>query len=92
MFPATARYGRSHSPIDIGDQESFGFVVRATGYGELDFEDDKTDTPAEAMAALDTGLIRWFAGQAVEIKEPACWKAHRVQPRTSNQFKLSLLD
>ena len=40
MFPAIARYVRGYGYIEIGDQEGFGFVVRAIGYGGLDFEDD----------------------------------------------------
>ena len=48
MFPAIARYVRGYGYIEIGDQESFGFVVRAIGYGGLDFEDDTPETLAEA--------------------------------------------
>ena len=67
MFPSIARYVRGHGYIEIGDQESFGFVVRAIGYGGLDFEDDKPDTLAEAMAVLEAGLARWFEEQGVEL-------------------------
>jgi hypothetical protein len=35
LFPAIARYVRGYGYIEIGDQESFGFVVRAIGYGGL---------------------------------------------------------
>lgn len=41
LFPTIARYVRGGGYIEIGDQESFGFVVRAIGYGGLDFEDDR---------------------------------------------------
>ncbi len=44
----------------FGDQESFGFVVRALDYGGLVFEDDKPLTLAEAMAVLEAHLTRWF--------------------------------
>ena len=67
MFPAIARYVRGYGYIEIGDQESFGFVVRAIGYGGLDFEDDTPDTLAEAMAVLEAGLARWFEEQGVEL-------------------------
>lgn len=67
MFPAIARYVDGYGYIEIGDQESFGFVVRAIGYGGLDFEDDRPDTLAEAMAALEAGLARWFEEQGVEL-------------------------
>ena len=67
MFPAIARYVNGYGYIEIGDQEGFGFVVRAIGYGGLDFEDDKPDTLAEALAALEVGLTRWFEEQGVEL-------------------------
>jgi hypothetical protein len=51
--------------VEIGDQESFGFVARAIGYGGLDFEDD---TLSEAMAVLDAGLARWFEEHGIEIE------------------------
>ncbi|HEY7330953.1 MAG TPA: hypothetical protein VH592_25170, partial [Gemmataceae bacterium] len=51
LFPAIAQWVRGYGHIEIGDQEMFGFVVRALDYGGLAFEDDKPDTLAEAMAA-----------------------------------------
>jgi uncharacterized protein DUF6930 len=66
LFPAIARYVRGYGCVEIGDQESFGFVVRAIGYGGLDFEDDKPGTLAEAMAALEHGLARWFKDGGLE--------------------------
>ena len=65
LFPTIARYVRGHGYIEIGDQENFGFVVRAIGYGGLDFEDDTPETLAEAMAVLEARLIRWFEEQEV---------------------------
>jgi Domain of unknown function (DUF6930) len=70
MFPAIARYVNGYGYVEIGDQESFGFVVRAIGYGGLDFEDDRPDTLAEAFATLDAGLVRWFEEQGIEIDHP----------------------
>jgi hypothetical protein len=52
--------------IEIGDQESFGFVVRALDCGGLVFEDDKADTLAEAMAALEKGLAEYFVQEGIE--------------------------
>jgi hypothetical protein len=66
LFPAVARYVRGCGYIEIGDQESFGFVVRAIGYGGLDFEDDKPGTLAEAMAALEHGLVQLFKDEGLE--------------------------
>ena len=65
-FPAIARYVRGCGSIEIGDQQSFGFVVRAIGYGGTDFEDDRPETLAEAMAVLEAGLARWIEEQDVE--------------------------
>jgi hypothetical protein len=65
--PAIARYIDGHGYIEIGDQEGFGFIVRAIGHGGLDFEDDTPETLAEAMAALEAGLARWFEEQGVEL-------------------------
>lgn len=45
--------------IEIGDQEGFGFVVRAIDYGGVVFEDDTPTTLAEAMAALEKGLSEY---------------------------------
>jgi hypothetical protein len=67
MFPATSTYVRGYGYVEIGDQEGFGFVVRAIGYGGLDFEDDTPETLAEAMAILEAGLVRWFDEQGVEL-------------------------
>ena len=65
MFPSIARYVRGCGYVEIGDQESFGFVVRAIGYGGVDFDDDTPETIAEAMAVLEAGLARWFEEQGV---------------------------
>jgi hypothetical protein len=68
LFPFIARYVRGCGYIEIGDQESFGFVVRSIGYGGLDFEDDRPATLAEAMTVLEAGLARWFEEQGVEVE------------------------
>jgi hypothetical protein len=60
LFPAIARYVQGYGHIEIGDQAAFGFVARALDYGGLVFEDDRPDTLAEAMAALEKGLRKWF--------------------------------
>jgi hypothetical protein len=57
---------RGYGHIEIGDQEMFGFVVRALDYGGVVFEDDKPDTLAEAMAALENGLRKWLEEQGIE--------------------------
>ena len=59
LFPAVAQWVRD-GHIEIGDQEGFGFVVRALDYGGVVFEDNKADSLAEALAALEKGLAKWF--------------------------------
>lgn len=67
MFPAIARWVRGYGHVEIGDQEMFGFVVRALDYGGLVFEDDKPDTLAEALAALEKGLTEYFEREGIDI-------------------------
>lgn len=43
-FPAIARWVQGYGHIEIGDQQGFGFVVRALDYGGLIFEDGKCST------------------------------------------------
>lgn len=62
-FPAIAKWVQGHGHIEIGDQEGFGFVVRALDSGGVIFEDDKPGTLAEAMVALENGLRKWFEEQ-----------------------------
>ena len=66
LFPAIAKWVKSGGHIEIGDQESFGFLVRALDYGGLVFEDDKPSTLAEAMAALEKKLTEWFEKSGVD--------------------------
>jgi hypothetical protein len=67
-FPAIAKWVGGYGHIEIGDQEGFGFVVRATDYGGVVFEDDRPDTLAEALAVLEKGLAKWFEEQGIEVE------------------------
>lgn len=67
LFPAIAQWVRD-GHIEIGDQEGFGFVVRALDYGGMVFEDDKPDTLAEALVALEKGLKKWFDELGIEVE------------------------
>ena len=67
LFPTIARWVRGYGHVEIGDQEMFGFVARALDYGGLTFEDDKPDTLAEALAALEKGLRKWFDEQGIAL-------------------------
>ncbi len=68
QFPAIAQWVRGYGHIEIGDQEMFGFVARALDYGNLAFEDDKPDTLAEALAALEKGLTEYFEREGIEVE------------------------
>lgn len=71
MFPAIAQWVRD-GHIEIGDQEGFGFVAIALDYGGIVYEDDRPRTLAEALAALEKGLRKWFAEQGIEVESPDC--------------------
>ena len=66
VFPAIAQWVRD-GHIEIGNQEGFGFFVRALDYGGMVFEDDRPSTLAEAMAALEKGLAEWFKDEGIEL-------------------------
>jgi hypothetical protein len=66
LFPAVAQWVRD-GHIEIGDQEGFGFVARALDYGGLAFEDDRPNTLAEALAALEKGIRAWYEEQEIEL-------------------------
>ena len=68
LFPAIAQWVRD-GHIELGDQEGFGFIVRALDQGGLAFEDDKPDTLAEALASLEQGIRRWYEEQGIELEE-----------------------
>lgn len=65
-FPAIAKWVNGYGHIEIGDHEGFGFIIRALDYGGQVFEDNKPGTLAEAMAALEQGLARWFKDEGIE--------------------------
>ena len=70
QFPAVARWVQGYGHIEVGQHKGAGFVVRALDSGGLVFEDNQAGTLAEALAALEEGLARWFEGQGIEV-EPA---------------------
>ena len=59
------RHGASTGVVEA--LAHLGFVVRLD-YGGVAFEDDQPDTLAEAMAALDQGLTKWFKQQGIEVQ------------------------
>ena len=68
MFPAIARWVQANGWIEVGQQELSGFIARALHEGGIQVEDERADTLAEAMTALEAGLVRWFEAQGVEIE------------------------
>jgi hypothetical protein len=56
LFPAVAEWVHTTGWIEIGDQEGFGFIVRALDYGGLVFESQGPKTLGEALAALEQAL------------------------------------
>jgi len=68
QFPAVARWVQVYGRIEIGEEEGFGFVVRALASGGLVFEDNRPDTLAEAMTALERGLKKWFEEQGFDLE------------------------
>ena len=56
LFPAIAEFVRTQGWVEIGDQEGFGFIVRALDYGGLVYESKKPKTLAEAMKVLERGI------------------------------------
>ncbi len=55
-YPAVAQWVQGCGWIEIGDQEGFGFSVRALDCDGMVFEDTGCRSLAEAMASLDAGL------------------------------------
>jgi len=67
-FPAVAKWVKGFGHIEIGDQQGFGFIVRAIDYGGVVFEDDRPDTLIEAMATLEKELAKWFKDEKIDIE------------------------
>jgi hypothetical protein len=66
-FPAVSQWARD-GHIEVGDQEGFGFGARALGSGGLGLEEDRPNTLAEALTALEKGLTEWFEEQSIELE------------------------
>src|SRR5262249_26299401 len=68
QFPNVAESVRGYGHIEVGDLEGLGFVARALDSSGVVFEDNKAETLAEALAALEKGLARWFKEQGVAVE------------------------
>ena len=67
MFPAIGKWVRRGGWIEIGEQEQFGFVVRALDAGGLVFEDTEARTLDEAMVALERGIAEQIDSQELNL-------------------------
>lgn len=56
LFPTVGKWVRQGGWIEIGEQDSFGFVVRALDCGGLVFENTEVRTLDEALVALERGI------------------------------------
>jgi hypothetical protein len=68
QFPAVATFVKGYGHIEVGDQEGCGFLVRALEAGGLVFEDNKAETLADALSALEKGLVKWFKAEGIEVE------------------------
>jgi uncharacterized protein DUF6930 len=66
-FLAIAWWVQEAGWIEVGQQENFGFVARALNDGGVVFEDEKANTLAQAMAALEEGLRQWLREEGIEV-------------------------
>lgn len=68
LFPVIAKWVNGYGHIEIGDQDGFGFIVRALDYGGLVFESDKPKSLAQAMAALEATLAEYLEREGIEVQ------------------------
>jgi hypothetical protein len=59
-YPNVAAWVRDFGCVEIGDMDWQGFVVRVLDAGGLIYEKEGCRTLAEAMAALEKGIGKWF--------------------------------
>jgi hypothetical protein len=60
QFPALGQWVRASGWIEVGWRMEAGFVARALDDAGVVFENNRSTTLAEAMAAPERGLARWF--------------------------------
>lgn len=68
QFPAVSKFVKAYGHIEIGDREGFGFLVRAPTFGGPVFEDNKAETLADALSALEKRLTKWFEAEDIEAE------------------------
>ncbi len=68
QFPAIGAWVQESGWIEVGRRKEAGFVARAVDDGGAVFENNGSKTLAEAMAALEKGLAKWFKEQGIEVE------------------------
>jgi hypothetical protein len=81
QFPAIDQWVRESGWIEVGRKEA-GFVARALDDGGVVFENNRSSTLGEALAALEEGLAERFGKQeaALRSSSPTVQKTQR-RPR-----------
>jgi hypothetical protein len=67
QFPAIGQWVQGSGWIEVGRRQGAGFVARALDDAGLVFENNSSTTLAEAMAALEKGLAKWFKEQGIVL-------------------------
>ena len=67
LFPTVSKWVQRGGWIEIGEQDEFGFVVRALHEGGLAFESTKASSLDEAMIALELGIAAWLMENDVDL-------------------------
>lgn len=79
QFPAIGQWVQESGWIEVGRRKDSGFVARALDDNGLVFENDRSNTLAEAMAALEEGLTGRFKDHesALRSSSPTAKKRQR---------------
>jgi hypothetical protein len=81
-FPVLSKWVLESGWIEVGRQKNSGFVARALDDGGMVFEDDKVDTLAEALVALEEGLTERLEGEEANVQSSSApakkteWRLH----------------
>ena len=68
QFPAISKWVQESGWIEVGRRKEAGFVVRALDDGGLVFENNRSNTLAEALAALEEGLAGRFRDDEADLR------------------------
>jgi len=67
QFPTIGKWVQESGWIEVGRRKEAGFVARALDDNGLVFEDDRSKTLAEALAAMEKGLAERFKKVEIEL-------------------------